>query len=349
MKTPLIKLFGLFLLLMSGTAHAADKVGHDWQINFYDAATEIMERTAWFHEWVLLPIITFITIFVFILMVLLVVKFREKKNPVPSKTTHNTPLEIAWTLIPFAILIAILIPSVKLLTFQDVEPKADVTIKATGHKWHWRYEYPVEGIEEYEAYMLCQPTDEENTGFGKEGTGFDQKCVDDLKAKNRPHKLATDYPVVVPVNKNVRLLLTSADVIHAWTIPAFGVKKDAVPGRMNSLWFNAREEGVYYGQCSELCGTDHAFMPIEVHVVPEEAYKRWVDMMKDGDTDLANEVLFAYKKARENGTLIADAMPEMKDTQTQDTDGNFAVLETNTTEDAQNADSDLQTNNNGAN
>ena len=334
MKTPLIKLFGLFLLLTSGAAQAADKVGHDWQINFFDAATEIMERTAWFHEAILLPVTIAITVFVFILMVLLVVKFREKKNPTPSKTTHNTPLEIAWTIIPFAILIMILIPSVKLLTFQDQEPKADVTIKAIGYQWYWGYEYPEAGIDEYSVYMLCQPTGS--------GSGFDQKCVDDLAAKNIPHKLATDYPVVVPVNKNVRLLMTSMDVIHAWTIPAFGVKKDAVPGRMNSIWFNVREEGTYYGQCSELCGVNHAFMPIEVHVVSEVAYDRWVDIMKDGDTDLAKKVLAEYETARDNGTNMAQPL-------IQNTGNNFSVLSINTSDEATDADSDSQTNNIGAN
>lgn len=334
MKTPLIKLFGLFLLLTSGAAQAADKVGHDWQINFFDAATEIMERTTWFHEWILLPVITVITIFVFILMVLLVVKFREKKNPTPSKVTHNAPLEIAWTIIPVMILIGILVPSVNLLKFQDIEPKADVTIKAIGYQWYWGYEYPEAGVDEYSAYMLCQPTGN--------GNGFDQKCIDDLKAKNIPHKLATDYPVVVPVNKNVRLLMTSMDVIHAWTIPAFGVKKDAVPGRMNSIWFNAREEGTYYGQCSELCGVNHAFMPIEVRVVSQEAYERWVALMKDGDADLANEVLVAYEKARENSTKLAEPLIQNSET-------NFSVLSINTTEEAENADSANQTHNLGAN
>lgn len=282
-------LLSTFFSIFSPHIAFANNYGHNWQTNFFDSATQIMAETTFFHEYVLLPVIVSITIFVLGLMIWLVIRYREKVNPTPSKTTHNTPLEIAWTIIPFVILIVILKFSIDVLMFQDKEPPSDVTIKAVGYQWYWGYEYPEAGIEEYTATMLCP----NNPSF--EG-GFDPKCVDQLKEKNIPHKLATDNPVVVPVNKNIRILTTSMDVIHAWTIPAFGVKRDAVPGRMNSLWFNAQKEGSYYGQCSELCGIAHAFMPITVHVVAEDIYESWVSMMKDGETEQASEMVNNYLK-----------------------------------------------------
>ncbi|MEM6603763.1 MAG: cytochrome c oxidase subunit II [Pseudomonadota bacterium] len=284
---------------------ASEHAGHDWQYNFFDSATEIMEKTTFFHEYILLPVIIGITIFVFLLMVWLVLRYREKDNPVPSKTTHNTPLEVAWTIIPFVILLFILNFSIDVLVFQDKEPPADVTVKAIGYQWYWGYEYPQNEVPEYTATMLCPQTPD-----GVDG--FDEKCVNDLRARDIPHKLATDYSMVVPVNKNVRVLITSMDVIHAWTIPAFGVKRDAVPGRMNSIWFNARKEGVFYGQCSELCGTAHAFMPIMVKVVSEDIYAAWLKLMQDGEIDAAEEIVTAYLDSRNNRFYSEESAKDQK-------------------------------------
>jgi cytochrome c oxidase subunit II len=283
------KILTLLLATISSSAYANAGAGHNWQTTFYEPATQIMEYTSWFHNDILMPIIVAITILVLVLLIMLVVKFREKKNPIPSKTTHHVPLEIAWTLIPVAILMFIAVYSIDLLKYQDHEPKADVTIKAVGYQWYWGYEYPKDGVAEYSAYMLCPVTE------GGE-QGFDKQCVKGLKTKGLQHKLATDYPVVVPVNKNIRILTTASDVIHAWTIPAFGVKKDAVPGRMNSLWFNAKTLGTFYGQCSELCGVNHAFMPIMVKVVPQNIYESWLKFAQSGDLDGGNKILADYEQ-----------------------------------------------------
>lgn len=294
---PFGNLFGLLTLFLSSSAYAAENHGQNWQINFFDAATQIMEKTTWFHHYILLPIIVLITLFVFALMVWLVLRYRESKNPTPSKVTHNVPLEIAWTLIPVMILMVVAVFSIDLLHYQDKEPKADVTIKAIGYQWYWGYEYPMDEVAEYSTYMQCPPT-------GGKAQGFDEKCLAELKEKNIPHKLATDYPVVVPVGKNIRVLITASDVIHSWTIPAFGVKKDAVPGRMNSIWFNAEKLGTFYGQCSELCGVNHAFMPITVKVVPENIYKAWLASAKEGDLDKGNRILNAYEKGESQQATV---------------------------------------------
>ena len=258
-------------------------------MNFFDAASPVMERIHSFHEHILLPIIIIITLFVLGLLIYVAVRFRAGRNPNPSKTTHHVLLEVIWTILPVLILMIIAVPSLKLLFLQDKVPTADVTIKAVGYQWYWGHEYPELGVPEYSSTMLCPQGGDKN--------GFDAKCVDDLKAKQIPHKLATDYPVVVPVNKTVRVLVTSMDVIHAWAMPALGVKKDAVPGRMNDTWFRATKEGTYYGQCSELCGINHAFMPITLKVVSEDAYKEWLSLAKAGKLDDGNKLLEEYQTA----------------------------------------------------
>lgn len=229
------------------------------QIGFMQAATPIMEETTRFHN-LLMWIITIITLLVTAVMVYIFVKFNAKANPVPSKTTHNTMLEIIWTAVPVLILVVIAIPSFRLLYNQDVIPEADVTVKAIGNQWYWSYEYP-----DYEEIM------------------FDAVILDDeaAKAAGHPRLLGTDERVVVPVNKTVRVQITANDVIHAWTIPAFGVKVDAVPGKLNEVWFKATKEGLYYGQCSELCGIRHGFMPIMVEVVSQERYEAWLEEAKE--------------------------------------------------------------------
>ena len=215
-----------------------------------------MENITWFHDFLLI-IITLITLFVLALLLIVIFKFNSRANPVPSKTTHNTLLEVAWTVIPVIILVAIAMPSFRLLFAQLTIPPADVTIKATGKQWFWTYDYP-------------------DNGFA-----FDSLMLQDKDRKpDQPRLLAVDNEVVVPVNKVVRVQVIGADVIHAFAVPSFGIKIDAVPGRLNETWFRATREGVYYGQCSELCGKDHAFMPITVRVVNDRDYAAWLDQAK---------------------------------------------------------------------
>ncbi|MBD1166226.1 cytochrome c oxidase subunit II [Pelagibacterales bacterium SAG-MED07] len=225
----------------------------DWQLGFQNPASDGMRDIVNFHNNLLLPIIIAISVFVLFLMLYACVRFRASANPNPSKRTHNVTVEILWTLIPCLILIVMAVPSFKILYKQDTIPKADLTIKAVGYQWYWGYEYPDENII-FDSYMIEEK---------------------DLRA-GQPRLLTVDHEVVVPVNKVVKVLITANDVLHAWALPAFGVKRDAVPGRINETWFKAEKEGTYYGQCSELCGIKHAFMPITVKVVSDEDYKEWL-------------------------------------------------------------------------
>ncbi len=206
-----------------------------------------------FHDKRLITIIIAIRVFLLFLNVYACIRFRASANPVPSKRTHNVAVEVLWTLIPCLILIVMAVPSFKILYSQDAIPKADVTVKAIGYQWYWGYEYPDENII-FDSYMVEDK---------------------DLKA-NQPRLLSVDNEVVVPVNKNIKVLITANDVLHAWALPSFGVKRDAVPGRINETWFKADRTGTFYGQCSELCGIKHAFMPITVRVVTEDEYKKWL-------------------------------------------------------------------------
>ena len=249
--------------------------------------TPVSDYIHFFHNDVLLPIIVAIALFVLALLIYVMVKFNAKANPVPSKTTHHAGLEVAWTVIPVLILVVIAIPSFRLLYLQRDIPQADITIKAIGNPgWNWTYQYPDLGVDE----------------AGEAKVSFTASLLpeDKAKAENRPYLLATDVPVVVPVNKVVKMIITAdpAGIIHAWTIPSFGMKIDAIPGRLNEDWFKATQEGVYYGQCSELCGKDHAFMPIEVHVVSEADYKAWTDKVQTASADEARDFLFAMLKAK---------------------------------------------------
>ena len=248
-------LFTVFATILS-TNVWADRP-KNWQLGFQDSASQGMTEIVSFHNNILLPIIIAITVFVLFLMIYTCIRFRESKNPVPSKTTHNVAVEVLWTLIPCLILIVMAVPSFKLLYKQDTIPKVDVTIKAVGYQWYWGYEYPDENII-FESYMIKE---------------------DELK-ENQPRLLTVDNEVVVPVNKVVKVLITANDVLHAWALPSFGVKRDAVPGRINETWFKAEKVGTYYGQCSELCGIQHAFMPITVRVVSEEDYGEWLSGAK---------------------------------------------------------------------
>ena len=247
------------LAIVASEGAALAGLGHPspWQIGLQQSASPVMENIVWFHDF-LLYIITAITVFVLVLLVIVIVRFNARANPIPSRTTHNTLIEIAWTIIPIVILMVIAVPSFKLLFFQLNIPAADLTVKATGKQWYWSYNYPDNGQIEFDSLMLKE-------GERKEG---------------QPRLLAVDNEMVVPVNKTVRVITTGADVIHSFAVPSFGIKIDAVPGRINETWFKATREGIYYGQCSELCGKDHAYMPIAVHVVSEQAFAAWLEEAK---------------------------------------------------------------------
>jgi cytochrome c oxidase subunit 2 len=239
-----------------------------WEMTLQPAATPVAHNLNALHDG-LLVVITLISLFVLALLVIVMVRFNAKANPNASRTTHNTLIEVVWTVVPVLILIGIAIPSFKLLYFQRVIPQADLTIKAIGNQWYWSYEYVDLGEVSFDSYMVAEK---------------------DLKP-GQPRLLAVDNEVVVPVGKTVHLLTTANDVIHSWTIPAFGMKIDSIPGRMNDDWFKVEREGVYYGQCSELCGKDHAFMPIAVRAVSEADFKTWSDTAKQAGVEEANRKL----------------------------------------------------------
>lgn len=248
---------GSATLLSSAAAWAGMGQPSNWQINLQDAATPVMENIHSFNIF-LLVIITAIVLFVMVLLAIVMVRFNERANPVPSKTSHNTLIEVAWTVVPVLILVAIAIPSFRLLHQELHIPEADLTVKVTGHQWYWSYEYP------------------DNGGFS-----FDSLMVPEKDLKpGQPRLLAVDNEVVVPINKTVRIQVTAGDVIHSFAVPSFGVKIDALPGRLNESWFKATREGIFYGQCSELCGRDHAFMPIAVRVVSEDQFNAWIAQAK---------------------------------------------------------------------
>ena len=257
------------MVLASGPALAGDGQPSPWQMGFQRAATPIMEQITSFHTFVTI-IIVLIALFVLGLLVYVMVRFNEKSHPQSSRTTHNTGLEIAWTVIPVLILVAIAIPSFRLLFAQYDFPKADLTITATGNQWYWNYEYPDEGV------------------------SFDSIIVPEADLKpGQPRLLTVDHEVVVPVNKNVIVQVKANDVIHDWAVPSFGVKLDAVPGRLQKTWFRAERTGWYYGQCSELCGRNHAFMPIAVHVVSEAEFADWLAKAKAASLDGAGKMAAA--------------------------------------------------------
>jgi cytochrome c oxidase subunit 2 len=259
-----------FTTVMIGGGVAMAQAPEDWQMGFQDAHSPTMEKIVSFND-ILFWICVVISLFVMGLMAYIFIRFNAKRNPVPQKFTHNSLIEVLWTVIPVIALVAIAIPSFRLLYFMDRTDEAEMTIKAIGHQWYWTYEYPDLGEDiSFDAVMLTE---------------------DELE-EGQLRLLETDESVVVPIDTNIRLLVTADDVIHAWTIPSFGIKIDAVPGRINEGWFRVDAVGIYYGQCSELCGRDHGFMPIRVEAVSKEDYAEWVAYAQeefasnDGDEDL---------------------------------------------------------------
>lgn len=261
----LVLISAVLALAAGSTAWAAGQPA-PWETGFQKAASPNMENITAFNEWLLI-VITAITVFVLILMIYVIVRFNARANPTPSKVAHNTLIEVLWTAVPVIILVLIAIPSLKQLYYLDKIESPDMTLKAVGHQWYWTHVYP-----DYDDYE------------------FDSILVEDEDLKpGEPRLLTTDEAVVLPVETNIRLLVTADDVIHSWAIPSFGVKRDAVPGRINETWFRINEPGMYYGQCSELCGVRHGFMPIMIRAVSKEEFDAWIEEkqaardMDDGD------------------------------------------------------------------
>ena len=278
-QTLKIILSSFLTVFFSNQAFSEDNVGaaHPWGLNLREAFSPVMAEMVSFHN-ALIWLIVIISLFVLALLAIIVVRFNAKSNPKASKTTHNTFIEIAWTVIPVLILVIMAVPSFKLLYKSDVTPEAHMTVKAIGHQWYWSYEYPDHGNFTYDAWLI--------------------QDKEDIDGEDRPYTrlLTTDTRVVVPVGKVIRVQMTSTDVLHSWAVPSLGVKKDAVPGRLNELWFEADREGIFYGQCSELCGTNHGYMPIEVHAVSEEEFLLWVEEAKENYDMVGNNLNLAKIK-----------------------------------------------------
>ena len=250
-------LTGAGAALWGAAAYAEDMIGQPTPggIDMQPGVTQLREDAIWFHNIILMPLITIISLFVLGLLLWVVIRYNKRANPIPAKWSHNTPIEIIWTVVPVMILVVISVFSFKLLFAYNDMPKPDLTIKATGYQWYWGFEYPDQKVGEFISNILPE---------------------DQAAARGEPYKLATTEPLVVPVDKVVRVQVTGADVIHAFAVPAFGIITDAVPGRLNETWFKADRIGTYYGNCRELCGVDHAFMPIEVKVVSQAEFDAWI-------------------------------------------------------------------------
>jgi cytochrome c oxidase subunit 2 len=248
---------GVMALVSGAATPAYAQMPTPWQRGFQDAVTPVAERIHSFHD-MLLVLISVITVFVLALLLYVMIRFNAKANPTPSRTTHNTMIEVLWTVVPVLILVAIAVPSFKLLYFADRHPNPDMTVKVLGYQWYWGYAYPDHGNLTFESRMVETA---------------------DLKP-GQVRLLSVDNPMVVPVDTNIRVLLTTDNVIHAWAVPSFGVKTDTTPGRINETWFRATKTGTYYGQCSELCGVNHGFMPVEVRVVSKAEFARWIASRK---------------------------------------------------------------------
>lgn len=248
-------------LMSAGMAFAQEKEGMptDKAIHLQQGFSGLKHDAIWFHNWILMPVITAITLLVLVLLIWIIVRYNKRTNPVPAKFSHNTAIEIAWTLIPVLILVVIAFYSFSLLRKYNDMPTPDVVVKATGYQWYWAYDYPELGVEGVESRLLPEARE-----------------LDTAHKANVPYLLGVDNELIVPVGKVVQVQVTGYDVIHAFALPAFGLKTDAVPGRLNSTWFKAEKTGVFYGQCSELCGVDHAFMPIAIRVVTPQQFDAYI-------------------------------------------------------------------------
>ena len=257
LKTQLQRMVAAFMALMGTTVLASANKPEPWQMTFQEAATDNMTTITDFNNFLLI-LMTIITVFVLALLLYVMLRFNAKANPTPSKTSHNTLIEVLWTVLPIVILVVIAVPSFRLLYFQRVIPEVEMTVKAVGYQWYWGYEYPDHG-----------------------DFAFDSLMLDDDERGDQPRLLATDTAMVVPVDTTIRVVVTGADVLHSFAMPAFGLKIDAIPGRLNETWFKANKTGTFYGQCSELCGIRHAFMPIRIEVVEKEAFASWVEKAQE--------------------------------------------------------------------
>ena len=264
------------VLTWASSSLAQENQVTNWQTGLQDAASPVMAQIHSLYDFLNI-IIVLIVAFVLALLIYVCYRFREKNNPTPSKTTHNSVVEILWTVIPVIILISMGVPSLKLLFFMDKTYEPDMTLKVSGHQWYWSYEYPDHGDFTFEAWMVDEEELEED----------------------QPRLLTTDEVVVLPVNTNIRVLLTSDDVIHAWAVPQFGIKIDAMPGRTNETWVRIEKEGTYYGQCSELCGVNHGFMPIKIRAVSQEAFLDWAKDAKEEYAQNQNLQKLALKNDEE--------------------------------------------------
>jgi cytochrome c oxidase subunit 2 len=255
-------LSSIAVLGFAATVQAQPVVGvpHDWQMGFPPSYTPVMEHLAALHN-LLLVIISLISVFVLGLLIYVVFRFHASRNPTPTTVTHNTVLEILWTIVPILILVVIAIPSFRLLYYGDKAPDAAMTVKVTGHQWYWQYEYPDQGNLSVDSRMLNE--------------------ADRAKLKpNQPRQLAVDEEMVIPAKTVVRIIGTGADVMHGWTVWGFGIKKTVIPGRLNEGWIEVPQEGIYFGQCSQICGQDHNYMPIAVRVVSKQVFDTWVEQKK---------------------------------------------------------------------
>jgi len=278
----------LGVAMFSASAWAEDLMGQPTPggIGLQPAASPLKAEAIAFHDHILLPIIVGISLFVLALLLWVIIRYNKRANPVPARWSHNTPIEIIWTVVPVIILVFISIFSFRLLYAYHDMPKPDLTVKMTGNQWNWTYNYPDQGVDDYTSSMLPEA---------------------DAKAQGKPYPSAADEPMVVPVNKVVRLLITGSDVIHSVGLPAFGLKTDAVPGRINETWFKADRIGVFYGPCSELCGVDHAFMPIEIHVVSDADFAAWVKSKGGSLTFARDQAAAAAAKAAADKAAAAAA------------------------------------------
>lgn len=281
MTKALLSVFSILTLACVAILPASAETGAatPWQLGFQTPASPSAEHLQDFHN-MMLYIITAVTLFVLVLLVYVILRYNKHVNPIPKQFSHNVLIEVLWTALPVVVLIVIAIPSFQMLYFLDRTEDPEMTLKVTGYQWYWGYEYPDnEGIN-FMSYMIADEDIDTN--------------------KDQKRLLSTDNKIVLPIDTNIALQITAADVIHSWAVPALGIKLDAVPGRLNETWVNITKPGVYYGQCSELCGKDHSYMPIEVHAVTKEEFKDWVKKAKEEFTwqTTPTQAKFAYLETR---------------------------------------------------